>query len=109
MIARTDPDTTFGVLHQRIDKFGMNDPRISYETPLRPVKTIQSAAPGTDPEVAVTVLYHRCHEIAAETLRILGDIPVYIEIIPVIPVETIPGTKPHETLAVPQDGGHVIR
>src|SRR6185312_3120914 len=87
----------------------MDEAPIAYEPALRPVEPVQPAAPGPEPKVSLTVKDHRGHEIAADTLRILGDVPVDGETIPVIPVQTVPRTHPHEALIVPQNAGDIVR
>jgi hypothetical protein len=46
------------------------------------------------------ILKQRVHFYAAETFGIAGFVFEYFELIAVVPVEAIPGTKPHESLCV---------
>lgn len=67
-----------------------------------PVPSVQTPAPGTDPEIPLRVFDDSIDEVVAETLVITQSVLVYGERISVITVKPLPGPEPHESPAVLQ-------
>src|SRR5579864_2715718 len=68
--------------------------------PVEPVKPVD----GSNPEIVVTVLIYATDIIIAQTISVGRIIPVNLDFISVIPVESVAGTKPDKSQAVLKNG-----
>ena len=60
---------------------------------------------GADPETAVPIFIQSQYRILSQAVRIPTIVPVGLETVTVIPVQTIAGSEPQEPVIVLDDGG----
>ncbi len=65
-----------------------------------PIIPVEAAVNGANPQGAAAVFINGIYVIIAQAVGIAGDVPVYLEIVSVIPVKSVFGTEPHKTPGV---------
>ena len=72
------------------------------------VKTVQLSRSRANPQDPRFILTHCRDQVVAQAVQVVGIAPVDRERIPVIAVQSIPGTEPHKTLAILEDSTYTI-
>src|SRR5579859_3522740 len=102
-----DPNIALGILQQVIDegvgKGGIDEGELLFIA----VVAIYSPAPCSHPEISVAVFEEGRDKVIADGMLVVLDVLIDREIVAIIFIESVTGSKPHKTPAVLQDAGDV--